>query len=147
MPNTSIKSSVFAPIKTAKLAVEIIEEEKGKIIWKKQFDLSGLSKLNAAKYVWKVLRKKVNYRAEKIGHEIVQYPAYTLKLGHGDCEDFTILVGVILQANNIDFNVVLADYGKGWQHIYVEINGIRIDPTEDKFNQKDFPIKTKVFKL
>lgn len=74
----------------------------------------------------------------------------------GDCDDYAIFIGTILYNLNIAFALKRADYGKGFQHIYLVVpkdqNQIKninklnktqyftIDPVLDTFNEEAGPV-------
>lgn len=100
------------------------------------------------KDIWVWCRKNIKYRNDPKRFELVKSPNKTVADGGGDCDDFVVFCGTVLLNLNIDFVVRIADYGQGWQHIYIVANGQVLDPVNKVFNQevkymnkKDFRVK------
>ena len=84
------------------------------------------------------------YEEDKEGIEQIRLPNRTwADRNKGvDCEDFVILNAGILYNLDIPFSVRMADYGEGWQHIYiVGDNGVVLDPVNPIFNNEPKSLK------
>jgi hypothetical protein len=66
------------------------------------------------------LRDKVKYRPDPDGIERLQRPSLTILYG-GDCDDKTIVAMSYFELNGIPYRLAVADYGKGWEHVYAEV--------------------------
>ncbi|MBB3841107.1 hypothetical protein FHS57_005128 [Runella defluvii] len=100
------------------------------------------SKIFKALWEWCVFN--FVYEEDKEGIEQIRLPNRTwADRNKGvDCEDFVILNAGILHNLDIPFSVRMADYGEGWQHIYiVGDNGVILDPVNPIFNNEPKSLK------
>jgi hypothetical protein len=75
--------------------------------------------------------KKIPYRPDPEGHELIQRPAYTLKHG-GDCDDKTVLVLAYCHYHKIPcgYSLVSDNPLKTYHHIFpfiIDKIGVKID--------------------
>lgn len=89
------------------------------------------------------LTKNIRYHEDKAGIEQIKLPRKLWADKKGDCEDFTIITSAVLCVWNIPHTVRMADYGKGWQHIYVVAEGYNVDCTEMEFDKVPTPKRVK----
>ncbi len=99
-----------------------------------QFDTGDL--YTTAEKIWNYIHNQLRYVKDEYGKEQIRTPQRTLVDGQGDCEDFAILAASILKALGYDpyFYIVSFD-GLGWQHIFVGVDDIIIDPVHTAFNE------------
>lgn len=91
-----------------------------------------------SKKIFGFVKTYIKYREDEKGFEEIRFPKKLWKDKVGDCEDFTILCSSILCNLGISHTIRMADYGKGWQHIYIVIpNIVVLDPVQDIFNYED----------
>jgi len=65
------------------------------------------------------VRWNVNYEKDIRGRDIFESPLYTLKVGKGDCDAFTILIGSMYRSLGYPIRIRIASRdGKEWTHIY-----------------------------
>lgn len=93
------------------------------------------------------LTRNLSYREDKAGIEEIKLPRKLWVDKKGDCEDFTIITSAVLCVWNIPHKIRIADYGEGWQHIYVVAEGYNVDCTERKFDAVPDPYKVKDIKI
>lgn len=106
------------------------------------------------KWLWQWTRQQIKYRLDAPLKEEIRTPSrtwYDRKKGV-DCEDYVIFVSTILLNNRIPHVLRVADYGSGWQHIYVVVPGAKgkeiiIDPVKDRFNTEQPFINKKDYKI
>lgn len=107
--------------------------------------LVGRSAEVSAKMIYQFCRDNINYSTDDEGLEQIRLPNQTWKdRKRGvDCEDFVIFCSSILNNQLYSHTIRMADYGNGWQHIYIVL-GIKkqivLDPTLSVFN-KEFKAK------
>ncbi|NBA76807.1 hypothetical protein GOQ04_14715 [Emticicia sp. ODNR4P] len=93
------------------------------------------------------LTKNIKYHEDKAGIEEIKLPRKLMADKKGDCEDFTIITSAVFCVWNIPHKIRIADYGEGWQHIYVVAQGYNVDCTEKKFDAVPDPYKVKDIKI
>lgn len=106
---------------------------------------SHLKGIDLCRNIYDFCKANIHYRFDQDGKEQIRLPRKTWQdrfLGV-DCEDFTILISCLLHNLQVDHTIKMVDYGKGWQHIYVQVEQIIIDPVQDIFNYEDAYIKVK----
>lgn len=84
--------------------------------------------------IYDFCRKNINYQKDPKGFEFIRSPNSSVADGLGDCEDYVALVSCTLLCLGIAHQLRVTDYGKGYQHIYVVLNGVVIDPVASLFN-------------
>ncbi|PAC27010.1 hypothetical protein [Flectobacillus sp. BAB-3569] len=89
--------------------------------------------------IYEFCRAYINYRFDKEGTEQIRLPRRTWsdRQKGVDCEDFTIFISSILHNLKVNHTIKMVDFGQGWQHIYVVVSDIVLDPVQDKFNYED----------
>lgn len=89
--------------------------------------------------IYEFCRAYINYRFDKEGTEQIRLPRRTWadRQKGVDCEDFTIFISSILHNLKVNHTIKMVDFGQGWQHIYVVVGDIVLDPVQDKFNYED----------
>jgi len=90
-----------------------------------------------AKNIFDFVKTYIKYRADKKGFEEIKLPNKLWADKKGDCEDFTIFCSSILCNLQVNHTIRMADYGKGWQHIYVVVGKTVLDPVQNTFNYED----------
>lgn len=87
-----------------------------------EYENSLLSKFEFAKIIFNELSKVITYTNDpKLSTDIVQYPAETLNLHGGDCDDITVCYSALLESVGIDvalIDVIPPDNPKN-AHIYI----------------------------
>jgi len=82
-------------------------------------DLKDFARLNLYQF-YRFLRDKVPYVRDPDGIERLQRPSITIYKG-GDCDDKTIVAMSYFELKGMPYRVAIADYGKGFEHIYPEV--------------------------
>ncbi|MBB6003837.1 hypothetical protein [Arcicella rosea] len=90
-----------------------------------------------SKKIFGFVKTYITYRIDQKGFEEIRFPNQLWKDKVGDCEDFTIFCSSILCNLRISHTIRMADYGKGWQHIYIKVGNTVLDPVQDMFNYED----------
>lgn len=87
--------------------------------------------------LFEFVRRNIRYLQDVHNVETVQWPAATLKLGHGDCDDMAVLLSTLLQAIGFKTRFVAIGFDPPfYDHVYVEVlhpdsqDWIAADPTE-----------------
>lgn len=87
----------------------------------------------------------IQYVPDSNTQEQVRRPLRTLWDRKGDCDCFATLIGSIFTNLGITYKFRIADYGRGWQHVYVivpSINGYYVcDPVLDSCFTEKKPTK------
>lgn len=100
---------IKATIKEASLNEEISSLAKETI---GSPDLSGIVK------AYDFVKDRVKFEEEPFGEDNYQHPLLTLKLGSGDCEDHTMLLGSLLKAQGYQVGVKFVPRGGNNYHVY-----------------------------
>lgn len=144
---------IIIPVKdTPKTARKIASELIPK--WANEVDFvlpkikaNNLSVLSSNLYLY--CRRNFHYANDPIGKELIRspYQSWRDRKAGIDCEDFTIIIAACLVQYNYNPSLRIVDYGSGWQHIYVVVESIVIDPVSEIYNYEetyirkmDFPI-------
>jgi hypothetical protein len=90
-----------------------------------------------AEVLFRFVKQNIQYKLDKAGLEQIRMPSKLWEDGFGDCEDYTIFCSSILINLNIPHMIRMADYGQGWQHIYIKVGKVTLDPVQDGFNYED----------
>lgn len=88
--------------------------------------------------IWQWCRKDFSYDEDRLGFEELRLPrqSWEDRKEGIDCEDFVILISGILHNLGVSHTVRMADYGTGWQHIYVKVGKVTLDPVNTAYNQE-----------
>ena len=97
----------------------------------------GSDPLTISKNIWSYFRNNFTYKLDKAGFEEIRLPSRIWHDKVFDCEDSTTFCSSLLINLNITHTIRMADYGDGWQHIYVKVGNITLDPVDSKFNHED----------
>lgn len=95
------------------------------------------TKIGIAQTIYNFCRTYITYKLDKMGFEEIRLPSKLWADKLGDCEDFTIFCSSILINLGIAHHIRMADYGDGWQHIYLKIDKLTLDPVDPIFNHED----------
>lgn len=92
--------------------------------------------------ITKFVKSKVRYQKDINEVETLQSPLRTIQLGFGDCDDFAILLATLFEAAGYSVKLVLVSnrLDKVFNHIFVRVNGIDIDITENIIGTFNLPI-------
>ena len=102
----------------------------------------------AAKFIWEFLYNHVQYKEDEKMFEQLRTPArlWADRTTGADCDCYSIFISTVLKNLGIKHHFRLADYGRGYQHVYVIIpigpnmskrsDYIVIDPVLHKFNEE-----------
>lgn len=111
--------------------------------------LIGSSTVQTCKKIWNFCYHHIQYKLDDQNAEQLRRPARTWRdrATGVDCDCYSIFVSSILLNLGIPHYYRVADYGNGYQHVYVVVvsgqNEIIIDPVLDQFNQEKKPINKK----
>lgn len=100
--------------------------------------------------IWNFCVDYINYKPDHPDIEQVRSPARTWadREEGVDCDCFSVFVSSILLNLHLPHSFRIADYGNGWQHVYVVAPDPRtgilriIDPVLDRFDQEQPPRRT-----
>ena len=113
------------------------------LVWQTQTKLFAQSLLGQKKdsvslcrTLWLFCRKHSRYEADPPSYEHIRSPNRLMTDGRGDCEDYVVFCSTTLLNLNISHTIRLADYGAGYQHIYIVINKTVLDPVSSTFNEE-----------
>lgn len=86
--------------------------------------LIGQSERETMRNVWAFVRKNVQYRPDKNGHEQVKSPGALFGERRGDCKSFSIAVAALLRALGYSYKYRFVAYERGdVTHVYVIARG------------------------
>jgi len=123
---------------TVVVMAELINNYKKNLdVRKKAIEIVGNSRSikDQAEKIFNWIKKNINYVRDIYFVETLQTPVQTMKIKAGDCDDFSILAGSLLESIGIPVDIVVAGYGKkpDFRHVFLNIyfKGQRIafDPT------------------
>ncbi|MEA5425392.1 hypothetical protein [Arcicella lustrica] len=117
------KKYIPASLKQTKLFSEYFKSQKNSYV--------------TSKKIYAFVKTYIKYREDQKGFEEIRFPNKLWKDKVGDCEDFTIFCSSILCNLSISHTIRMADYGKGWQHIYIKVGNTVLDPVQEMFNYED----------
>lgn len=66
--------------------------------------------------------------------QTIRTPQSLIKDGKGNCVDCSTFIASFLKYNNIPFKYRIADYGNGWEHIYIVTENHVIDAVVGRNN-------------
>jgi len=71
--------------------------------------------------VYEAVKRRVRYTGDTYGTDLFQHPKNTLRLGAGDCDCYSSLIGACLQAIGypVKLRVIQLKGDKDWGHIYL----------------------------
>lgn len=99
------------------------------------------TKLQVCQNLWVWCKQNIAYKLDKQWQEQLKLPNRLWADRQGDCDDYSIFCSSVLLNLNIAHALRIADYGNGWQHVYVVVpDGNRLiclDPVGSKFNIED----------
>ena len=100
--------------------------------------LEGKTALETCKNLWYFVKNNIKYHLDKAGTEQIRTPKRTWEDRRNgvDCEDYSIFIAAALLYWNIPCSFRIADYGNGYQHIYVFTQDCILDCCEVAFNQE-----------
>lgn len=109
----------------------VIRDAAMRLIWL-QPARDSRSEIEAV-FTW--VRDMVRYVADPVWFESVSYPAQTLAMRHGDCDDKATLLGAMLESVGYPVRFVVTGYRVAApEHVYVQVlasdQWIDLDPTE-----------------
>lgn len=99
--------------------------------------IPGKSYAQEARALFEWVRSNIRYQRDINGVEVIQSPTVTIASQHGDCDDMSILLAVLLETAGHPTKFVAAGFGGGdIEHVWVEtLIGDRwfaMDPTEQQ---------------
>lgn len=96
----------------------------------KQIALSCLQSSNPIKCVFDTVYENIVYYPDPEMRQIVKAVHCILKAQRGNCVDYTVLIGAILLAMNIPFEIKAVSFsGNDMEHVYIKTkSGITLDP-------------------
>lgn len=109
--------------------------------------LKAESVKETSRNIYNFLYKHFAYKEDASGSDTVRTPnrSWSERLQGIDCDCFSALASCILMNLGIDHKIRMADYGDGWQHVYVVVmagkSEIVIDAVLDEFNVEEPCIK------
>lgn len=94
--------------------------------------------------LYEFVRDTIRYTQDVDGVEVVQTPENTIMLGHGDCDDMSVLLATLLAAVGKRTRFVAAGFDGGpIEHVWVEVligdRWFAMDPTEIDWEFGDRP--------
>lgn len=82
--------------------------------------LQGANEEEALRNIYALLQGRIDYRADRPGHEIVRSPAYLFESGMGDCKSYSVAIGALCRAFGIPYRYRFTSQGrKDFHHVYV----------------------------
>lgn len=101
--------------------------------------IKGKSLKETCANLYSYCRKTFKYHVDPKGKELIRspYQSWAERKKGIDCEDYAILIASSLSQLGYTATLRIVDYGDGWQHIYVVVQGISIDPVSPLFNHEE----------
>jgi len=83
-------------------------------------NLRGATPYATCRNIFNFIRKNVQYRPDRPGHEIVRSPGYLLSSGTGDCKSYSIAIMALCRAFGIPATYRFVAYRPGdFTHVYI----------------------------
>ena len=104
----------------------------------------GLPLKDLCKVIWNDLFGCVDYGHDEFGYEQVRSPERLISDAIGDCDCYTRFLNAVFHSLGIPALSRKADYGSGWQHVYLIVPTIRSDffnprhPTKDVMKRNQY---------
>lgn len=86
---------------------------------------------------WQWLFKHVGYRLDPVGEEHIKQPLRLLSDKIGDCDDYTVFIGSLLENQGIKYAIRKTAYDHDWQHVYIVVPKNQKKPTASDFSLKN----------
>ncbi|MBA4849046.1 hypothetical protein [Emticicia sp. BO119] len=101
--------------------------------------VKGKSLKETCRNLYSYCRKEFAYHVDPKGKELIRspYQSWSDRKNGIDCEDYAIIIASTLLELGYSSTLRIVDYGNGWQHIYVLVQGIVIDPVSSLFNYQE----------
>ena len=82
--------------------------------------LKGASKTETLQNIYALMQGRIDYRADRPGHEIVRSPAYLFGTATGDCKSYSVAIGAFCRALGIPYRYRFTSQSqKDYHHVYV----------------------------
>lgn len=82
--------------------------------------LKGANRRETLENVYALMQGRVNYKADRPGHEIVRSPAYLFGTATGDCKSYSVAIGAFCRAFGIPYRYrFTSQSNKDFHHVYV----------------------------
>lgn len=101
----------------------ILHADKDSARW---VNTEGLARLKGAdsratlQNIYALMQGRINYRADRPGHEIVRSPAYLFGTATGDCKSYSVAIGAFCRAFGIPYRYrFTSQSNKDYHHVYV----------------------------
>ncbi len=108
---------------------------------------ANYTEFDFARHAFLVIYKIVKYERDPDGIEIISTPLLLVKHRKGDCKKFTVWLAAVLKAAGYNPTIKVIDYGEGWEHVYVTLNNIIVDPVIEVYNKEATHKRSAVFNL
>jgi len=70
--------------------------------------------------IFGLMQGRINYRADRPGHEIIRGPAYLFETATGDCKSYSVAIGAFCRAFGIPYRYrFTSQSSKDFHHVYV----------------------------
>lgn len=93
--------------------------------------------------IFQYVQREMRYTLDVDGMEVVQTPDKTMMLGHGDCDDLSVLLATLLAATGKPTRFIVAfnddDSGHVWTEVLIGNRWFAMDPTEADYEFGDRP--------
>lgn len=102
--------------------IMLADKDSGRFVIKGNVPLlKGRNDRETLENIWHFVKGKVNYKADRPGHEIVRSPAYLFETAIGDCKSLSVAIGALCRAMGIPYRYrFIAQSGKrNLHHVYV----------------------------
>jgi len=82
--------------------------------------LKGANRRKTLENIYVFMQGRINYRADRSGHEIVRSPAYLFGTATGDCKSYSVAIGAFCRALGIPYRYrFTSQSSKDFHHVYV----------------------------
>lgn len=82
--------------------------------------LKGADRRQTLENIYALMQGRIDYRADRPGHEIVRSPAYLFETGIGDCKSYSVAIGALCRELGIPYRYRFTSQGRqDFHHVYV----------------------------
>lgn len=109
------------------LAVKIVSKKCGR-----KFCINEKDYVSEVRAIFEYMRKHVRYVRDNVNRDTFQSAYRTLEFGGGDCDDYSITMGALLEAIGypIKLRVIQTHDADDWNHIYIIVGIPPGDPSQ-----------------
>lgn len=122
-PSTQRRTTLYRDGDTTDIIRGILHADADSGRW---IDASGLDQLRGntdretLENIYALMQGRIQYRADRPGHEIIRSPAYLFGTATGDCKSYSVAIGAFCRAFGIPYRYRFTSQSqKDFHHVYI----------------------------